>query len=172
MKRFKVVVFGEGAVGKTSLIKRYTDATFQTDYLPTIGVQFCIKEIILMDGEISELLLWDMAGQDRFRFVRRQFFQGAVGGIAVYDITRMVSLERLSQWFNDFYTNTGPDTPCVLLGNKIDLMEMREVPAEAAIKLCEQNKLIDHFETSALEGTMVNTAFEAIGNAVLEKQKD
>ncbi|MFX1511475.1 MAG: Rab family GTPase [Promethearchaeota archaeon] len=171
VKRFKIVVFGEGAVGKTSLIERYTDATFQTDYLPTIGVQFCVKELALRDEEIAELLLWDMAGQDRFRFVRRQFFQGAVGGMAVFDITRMASLQRLDQWFNDFYANTGHDTPCILLGNKIDLINIREVPTAAAMKLCEQKNLIQYFETSALEGTEVNKAFETIGNAVLDKYR-
>ncbi len=167
MIRLKITVFGEGAVGKTSLIKRFSERKFENNYLPTIGCQFCVKELEL-DGTPIELLLWDLAGQDRFKFVRQQFFTGSKGSIAVFDLTRHTSLDRLDAWLADFHKYCG-DTPCVLFGNKVDLKENRQVSEEEGKKFAEKAGLHAYFETSALSGEKVQTAFETLAKIVAKQ---
>ncbi len=156
------------AVGKTSLIRRYTERRFKKDYIATIGASFFVKELEL-EGDKIEMLLFDLAGQDRFSFVRAQFFKGAVGGLGTFDLTRKHTIEGLSHWLPDFRSHCG-EAPWVLLGNKSDLEDIIQVERKDITEDLTSKKLdaIAYYETSAKSGEQVNKAFETIATAALQ----
>lgn len=157
---FKIVVVGEGAVGKTSLIKRYTEEKFQSDYIITIGANFAVKNVEV-DGVFIKLQLWDLAGQPQFKEVRSSFYRGAVGAIYVYDVCRLESYTSLINWKEELVKECG-EVPGVLLANKIDLKEHRKVTTEMGEELAMRLGGIPYFETSASTGVSVNEAFQKI----------
>ena len=97
---FKIVVIGDGAVGKTSLIARFAEKTFQAEYKPTLGTNIVIKELKVGNNSIK-LLLWDIAGQAKWRDVRHLYYKGAQGCILVFDVTRPGTFESIPSWFTD-----------------------------------------------------------------------
>ena len=97
---FKIVVCGDYAVGKTSLLNRYIDARFTADYLPTLGVNMLRKEMERNKNKVK-LMFWDIAGQELFAQVREQFYQGTQGAMLVYDVTRPESFANIPKWYNE-----------------------------------------------------------------------
>jgi len=104
--KFKIVVVGDFAVGKTTLIINFTEKTFRGMYVPTVGVQFTKKNINI-DGNEVELTMWDIAGQDKFAKVRKTFYENAAGFMIVYDLTRKQTLENIKNWYYDVVEHTG-----------------------------------------------------------------
>ena len=115
---YKMVLIGEGGVGKTSITVRYTENRFDEEMKMTIGVNFASKEVVLEDGSVR-LMLWDLGGQPRFRDVVSGYFKGARVALAVYDANRYFSLERLTDWIDRVRENA-PDCQLIFVGNKID----------------------------------------------------
>jgi len=163
---FKIVVIGDGAVGKTSLIARFAEKTFQAEYKPTLGTNIVIKELKVGNNSIK-LLLWDIAGQAKWRDVRHLYYKGAQGCILVFDVTRPGTFESIPSWFTDLIKFSG-DIPRILLANKVDLTDLRKISIEEAQKATEELK-VAYFETSAKDGTQVNAAFEKISTLILQK---
>ncbi|MBD3230943.1 MAG: GTP-binding protein [Candidatus Lokiarchaeota archaeon] len=167
MLAFKLVVVGDYAVGKTTLILNFTEHKFREMYIPTIGVQFSVKDVKLED-EIVKLTVWDIAGQDEFKYVRTEFYKGASAIILVYDITRNETLENLQDWYIDVIQNAG-EIPLLILGNKCDLEKKRNVSIEDAKKYVKEKKfknVIDIVETSAKTSVNVEDAFIKIAEAL------
>ncbi len=164
---FKVVVVGNGAVGKTSLVLRYTHHKFSENYVMTIGSNFAIAEVKLPDGQLCKLQIWDLAGQPHFSFVRPPFYKGASAVILVFDVTNRKSLDELKDWKEDFIKYLPPETIMYVLANKADLNDERVVSTEEGRKAAEALGSSGFWETSAKTGDNVQTVFNGIAVKVL-----
>jgi small GTP-binding protein len=165
---FKIVVIGNGAVGKTSLIARFAEKMFKAEYKPTLGVNIVIKEFDLDINHIK-LTVWDIAGQARWRDVRSVYYRGSNGAIIVYDVTRPNTFEALQSWYDDLLKfSQDEDIPRILLANKIDLTDLRKISADQGKKSGKELKA-EYFETSAKDGTQVDAAFKQISKLILKR---
>jgi small GTP-binding protein len=153
----KVVIAGDGNVGKTSLVRRYCEGKFDASRVATIGVDFQTKIVELPDRTVK-LSIWDMAGQDRFRVVRSGFYRGSLGTALVYDVTDPISLENLVKWYNEIVGIT-PGQKFIVIGNKIDLERVSQ--AKAATALAARIEA-PYLETSALSGDGVPEMFTTL----------
>lgn len=176
MYKFKVVLMGDGGVGKTTLRKRFMGEVFRATYIMTIGADFAAKTIEV-DGRQMRFIIWDLAGQPHFKQVRKAFYVGAVGGLLVYDVTRRETFEHIPCWLEEFISNCGRGrdaVAAVLIGNKIDLREgarnavSPEEGAEMRDLLAEQYGIpLDFVETSAKTGENVEKAFMMLAQELL-----
>ncbi len=162
---FKTMVTGEGAVGKTTLVNRYVTGVFERDYKTTIGSQFAVKltHISPPDPEYAvgiKLQCWDVAGQARFKAVRKMYYSGAAGIILVYDVTRRRSFTELSKWVVEADESIGVRVPMIVVGNKIDLPD-RAVPSTEAKKWAEDQGFL-YMESSAKTGDGVADMFTVL----------
>ena len=169
--KFRVVLLGEASVGKTSLVRRYTENVFDEEYKQTIGTTFATKDIDVTDGEGNvrkvRLNIWDMGGQSTYRELRRQFMKGASGAVIVYDVTRPETFMAMNNWFESF-KEVCPDSPVIISANKVDLAESRMVPQEPGMMLRDWFQA-EYFETSAKTGDEVSNVFIRVAEVVLEK---
>ena len=165
--RYKITVIGDGRVGKTSLISKYTLGAFDTDYVETIGAQFSKydKEI---DGDNIRLLFWDIAGQDSFDFLRPSFYRESDAAIIVFSLEENQlgsrSFKNITNWHREVKQFCG-DIPVVLFANKVDLIDEHKKELSEIEKIVNKNKFIGYYITSALTGRGVHTAF----NTIIEK---
>ncbi|MFX0064601.1 MAG: Rab family GTPase [Candidatus Hermodarchaeota archaeon] len=172
--KFKIVLGGDGAVGKTSLRKNYMGEGFETEYLQTMGADFALYETKIGSTALK-YRIWDLAGQPLFKEVVKAYYEGSNGAIMVYDVTRPESLDNLKNWIGDLF-NYGGLMPVVIVGNKIDIERVVSTKAGKNFAADISNKhgiAIPYFETSALTGVNVKETFEALGKNILEKiEKD
>ena len=122
---FKVIILGSGAVGKTSLLYRFVENRFSFKYKMTIGADFLskiIEEYPKPDTTVK-FQIWDIGGQDRYKFLRPSFFDGANGALLVFDLTRWHTFEELDEWYTDLQEFAGENTPFILIGNKVDIVQ-------------------------------------------------
>ena len=170
---FKITVIGDGMVGKTSLIKKYTQGNFQFDYVQTIGAQFS-KYVQNIEGDTCTLALWDIAGQDEFFFLRPAFYQGSKGAIIIYSLEDNQlgkdSFKHISNWHNDIKKFCGK-IPIILLGNKVDLIDKNILEESKVLKLTRKREFLGHYITSALTGEGVVEAFQAIINELYYRSR-
>jgi small GTP-binding protein len=162
---FKLMVIGEGAVGKTTLVNRYVTGTFERDYKTTIGSQFAVKLTHISPPESEyatgiKLQAWDVAGQARFKAVRKMYYSGAAGIILVFDVTRRRSFTELSKWVQEADESIGTRVPFLCVGNKTDLPD-RAVPPDEAKKWAEDNGFL-YLESSAKTGDGVADMFTVL----------
>ena len=155
-EKIQIILVGESGVGKTSLIRRYTNNIFNSNHLETIGIEFYNKEEKI-DNKIIQIKFWDTAGQEIFHSLTKNFYRKADGIIIVYDITNKESFERIQDWIKSIYDNTDTykEIQMIIVGNKIDLEEMREVTKEDGIKIGKYYE-IDFYEASAKNAEGVN----------------
>ena len=168
---FKVVFFGDGGVGKTTLINRYLTGVFKSDSVITIGVDFHVKKIDI-DGKRVSLQIWDFAGEDRFRFLMPSYVVGASGGIFMYDITRYTSLRNFNDWIDIFkqgYKGDNHQMPVIMVGSKLDLEYKRAVSREEAFELAKKNNLYTYVECSSKSGQNVEEVFIEISRYMMKK---
>ncbi|KAK4058915.1 GTPase Ryh1 [Microbotryomycetes sp. JL221] len=164
LKKFKLVFLGEQSVGKTSLITRFMYDTFDNTYQATIGIDFLSKTMYLEDRTVR-LQLWDTAGQERFRSLIPSYIRDSSVAVVVYDITNRTSFMNTSKWVDDVRSERGNDVIIVLVGNKTDLNDKRQVTTEEAeTKAKELNVMF--IETSAKAGHNVKTLFRKIAQAL------
>lgn len=158
----KVVVAGDGAVGKTSLIRRYCEGKFEYTRIQTIGVDFQTQTVKLPQQTVK-LSIWDMAGQERFAVVRAGFYRGSRAAALVYDVTEPQSLKDLERWREEVL-GAIQQQPFLVIGNKIDLE--RTVSAEEG-KAFADSIHASYVETSALTGEGVPALFESLAKLAL-----
>lgn len=167
---FKVCVFGDGGVGKSTLIRRFSTGVFEENIKMTIGADFSVKSIDL-DGRKITLRIWDFAGEDRFRVLLPAFAKGADGGIFMYDTTRYSSLGQIRDWlsiFEYFISENKAKIPIIMVGGKIDLEEKRSVPSEEAEELSRTFELKGYFECSSKTGDRIEDIFKYIAKKIIE----
>lgn len=159
----KVVLLGDGGVGKSSLMNRFVSGKFDTQSFHTIGVEFLNKDVNV-EGQSYTLQIWDTAGQERFKSLRTPFYRGSDLCLLVYAVDDVQSFKNLAMWRKEFlyYADVkDKDTfPFILLGNKIDVDE-RVVTQEEVHNFCQEIGGIPYYETSAKDSTNVDNAFHA-----------
>ncbi|XP_075069572.1 ras-related protein Rab-10-like isoform X1 [Mixophyes fleayi] len=168
----KLVMAGDSNVGKTCIVSRYTENTIPS-YISTVGIDFKTKTIQIDDTELK-LQIWkmffrDTAGQERFHTLSVSYFRGAQGFVLVYDITNPNSFENTSLWMKDIKMKAGEEVEVVLLGNKCDMEDKREVSKERGEKLAWEHG-IPFFETSAKENINIENAFFILSEAIYAKR--
>lgn len=161
----KVVAVGHPAVGKTSIILRYTTGSFREHYIPTLGVDFAIKKLEL-DQHIVRLQVWDMGSQEFLGSVRSGFYPGARGAIFMYDVSRRESFEAIQRWKAEVDAHLTKYIG-ILVANKIDLISEREVSTEEGKKLAESLEM-GYIETSVKLNQNVNEAFRVISQEIID----
>ncbi|MFX1376936.1 MAG: Rab family GTPase [Promethearchaeota archaeon] len=170
---FKCCIFGDGGVGKTTLINRYLTGVFKSDSNITIGVDFHIKKLVIQEKRVS-IQIWDFAGEDRFRFLLPSYVLGASGGIFVFDITRYSSLKNFQDWlkiFREGYIGPNKRIPILMVGSKLDLEYKRAVSRNEAFDLAKKNDLCGYIECSSKDGQNVSEIFLEIGRVMMKEAK-
>jgi Ras-related protein Rab-6A len=167
----KIVLIGEGGVGKTSLLKRYTWNTFDESMKLTVGVDFAAKNVH-QDEWGATLQIWDLGGQIRFRDLAISYFKGARLAIAVFDISSRYTMDRLDDWITSLYESV-PDCPLVIVGNKSDLRDAFE-DRRPLVTLQEGIEYAAHYngpfiEASAKDGRGVQEVFDAVTQILAER---
>ncbi len=156
---FKVLVLGDSFVGKTNMVKRFLYDEFDSNTKETVGVEFGSKNFLIgKKQDIVKAQIWDTAGQERYRSVTKAYYKGAKGALLVYDITRKTTFENVDNWIIDLRTNGDKDILIILVGNKTDLEENRQVSIEE-VKSKAETYNIAFLETSAKSGDNINKAF-------------
>mmetsp|Transcript_9444 Transcript_9444/g.26475 ORF Transcript_9444/g.26475 Transcript_9444/m.26475 type:complete len:216 (-) Transcript_9444:71-718(-) len=157
---YKVVLIGDSGVGKSNLLSRFTRNEFSLETKSTIGVEFATRSI-QVDGKTIKAQIWDTAGQERYRAITSAYYRGAVGALLVYDIAKSITYKNVERWLGELRENAAENIVIMLVGNKSDLKHLREVPTDEAREYSEKNGL-SFIETSALDSTNVDTAFQNI----------
>ena len=163
---FKVLLIGNSDVGKSSLILRYVDQIWNDVFVPKIGVDFKVKSLEV-DKKLVKMQIWDTAGQERFRNVISSYFKGAHGILLIYDITAKDSFKELENWLGEVERNANSQVLKILIGNKCDLEDRREISKDEGEAFAMRNGM-QFMETSAKLNTNVNEAFEALAKIMVE----
>ncbi len=160
----KLILIGDGRVGKTSLCSHLRTKTIPGQYNLTVGLNIEVHET-LMKGTLVKLVLWDLAGQHRFGCIRSDFYMGARVALIVFDVQNRGSFFDVKHWIRELKRHS-PNTPFILVGNKMDLHK-REVSTEEAKRVAQEFSAF-YFETSALEGENVEELFQLATRLALQ----
>ena len=169
--RFKTCIFGDGGVGKTTLVNRYISGKYQEDFKMTIGVDFYTKVCEIDDNRV-QLQIWDFGGEHQFKNLLPNYVIGASGGIFMYDISRFSSLTNLEEWLKVLKKNSEVENrylPILLVGGKLDLESKgkRVVEKEYAFEYGKKYNLFDHLECSSITGENVEDVFDNIAKKMI-----
>ncbi|GHJ85295.1 hypothetical protein NliqN6_1697 [Naganishia liquefaciens] len=164
MKKYKLVFLGEQSVGKTSLITRFMYDTFDNTYQATIGIDF-LSKTMYMDDRTVRLQLWDTVFQERFRSLIPSYIRDSSVAVIVYDITNRISFQNTTKWVDDVRNERGQDVIIVLVGNKTDLSDKRQVTVEDLDRRAKELGVLS-IETSAKAGHNVKNLFKKIAMAL------
>jgi len=167
---FKICIFGDGGVGKTALTRRYVTNRFEVDTKITIGVDILVKDVDVENIRVK-LQIWDFGGEERFRFFLPIYARGSSGGIFMYDITRLSSLNNLDEWLSVFKEKLGVEEkkiPILLVGGKKDLSDDNSVSKKYAMQFALSRGIYDIIECSAKTGENVEKIFETIVYKILK----
>jgi len=169
--KFKIVIFGDGGVGKTTLVNRYLKGVFTSGAM-TIGVDFHLKVMDIQGNKIV-LQIWDYAGQDRFRFLFPSYVSGSEGAIFMFDVTRYSSIKSLSEWMEAFKRGFDSDDvkiPKIMVGGKIDLDIQRSISRQDAEELAKKYNFDEYIECSSKTGENVEIIFNKLALKLIEKK--
>ena len=155
-----MVLIGDSGVGKSNLLSRFTRNEFSLESKSTIGVEFATRSLDV-DGKTVKAQIWDTAGQERYRAITSAYYRGAVGALLVYDVTKRESFDDAAKWLKELRDHADANIVITLVGNKSDLEHLRVVQTSDAAKYAEHEG-VSFIETSALESTNVESAFQNI----------
>ncbi|XP_030280490.1 ras-related protein Rab-8B isoform X2 [Sparus aurata] len=161
----KLLLIGDSGVGKTCLLFRFSEDSFNTTFISTIGIDFKIRTIEL-DGKRVKLQIWDTAGQERFRTITTAYYRGAMGIMLVYDISNEKSFENIKNWIRNIEEHASSDVEKMILGNKCDMTDRRQVSKDRGEKLAIDYG-VKFLETSAKSSLNVEEAFYTMGRDIL-----
>jgi len=164
---FKLLLIGDSGVGKTCLLFRFAEDSFNNSFISTIGIDFKIRTIEL-DGKKIKLQIWDTAGQERFRTITTAYYRGAMGILLVYDITNEKSFDNIKNWIRNIEEHASADVEKMVLGNKCDMNDRRQVSKERGAQLAIEYG-IKFMETSAKANINVEDAFFTLARDIKAK---
>ena len=165
----KIIVLGDIAVGKTSLIGRYITNTFSNQYKSSIGCELKQKTVQIDKDIQAKLQIWDTAGEERFLAVTKQYYNGSHGAMVVYDLTNKNTFLKMNKWIKDVKNNAPKNIVIMVVGNKSDLFK-EKIDLGQELEPFKENYL--YKEISAKTGLNVNITFEDLANKIIEKQKE
>jgi len=166
---FKLLLIGDSGVGKTCVLFRFSEDAFNATFISTIGIDFKIRTIDL-DGKKIKLQIWDTAGQERFRTITTAYYRGAMGIMLVYDITSEKSFDNIKNWIRNIEEHAAQDVEKMILGNKCDMNDRREVTRERGEELAIEYG-IKFMETSAKASINVEEAFYTLARDIKAKME-
>ena len=161
---FKYIIIGDAAVGKSNLLLRYAHGQFKPEYQLTIGVEFGAKNVEI-NNKVYRIQIWDTAGQENFRSITRAYYKNSVCALVVYDISSRDSFNNVSTWIDDCKNQSPKTIFMVLVGNKSDLSDRRQVNTEEGQELADKYGML-FYETSAKDGTNVDNIFYDSANKI------
>ena len=164
-KLFRYIIVGDMAVGKSCILLQFTENKFRVQHELTIGVEFGAKTIELNNKTIK-IQIWDTAGQEQFQAITRTYYKGAIGALLVYDITRRDTFTHVTKWLEEVKSNSSKHICVILIGNKKDLEDKRQVTYEEGESFARENGLM-FLETSAKTAFNVVEAFNLSAQAIL-----
>ncbi|GJY16518.1 Ras-related protein RabE1c-like protein [Tanacetum coccineum] len=162
----KLLLIGDSGVGKSCLLLRFSDGSFTTSFITTIGIDFKIRTIEL-DGKRIKLQIWDTAGQERFRTITTAYYRGAMGILLVYDVTDESSFNNIRNWIRNIEQHASDNVNKILVGNKADMDESKRSGLHF-IALADEYG-IKFFETSAKTNMNVEDVFFSIGRDIKQR---
>ncbi|XGW16920.1 hypothetical protein V3C99_001948 [Haemonchus contortus] len=165
---FKIILVGGTGVGKTSILQRYTQGFFNHGTLATVGVDFKVKTVNI-DKDRVKLQIWDPSGQERFRSIVHLYYRNAQAVIFVYDLTHQRSFDRLPDWMDEVERHCCGRVLKILVGNKVDGVQDREVPTVVARDFAAANRFDYFIETSALDSTNVDVLFQQVAQRLRDE---
>ena len=155
--KLKLVIVGDSGVGKTNLIKRFVSNTFTPNSKATVGVEF-ISKSYRINNQVFKIEMWDTAGQERYKSITAAYYKGAKGALIVYDTTQKTSFENIDKWMAEIKDKSSKDMKLMIVGNKTDLKDERQVKTEEALAKAKELEA-PIMEASALDGSNVKEAF-------------
>ncbi|XP_074094830.1 ras-related protein Rab-32-like [Cotesia typhae] len=168
---FKFLIIGDYGVGKTAIVRRYTEGKFSSNYKITIGADFAIKSLDWDPHTKINLQLWDIAGHERFGYMTRVYYKYAVAAALVFDISRVATFQSVKKWLTDLREKVtlpdGSSIPIVLLANKCDIQHVA-IPTDQIIKFCKENKISKWYVTSAKDNKNIDEAVHYLVENVLK----
>lgn len=162
---FKYLIIGNSGVGKSCLLLRYADDVYTDKHIITIGVDFKIKTLNI-EGKKVKTNIWDTAGQERFKNITVSYYKGAAGVMVVYDITDLESFNKVNEWLIEIEKNAPNNVYKILVGNKCDLDDQRQVSYDQGKELADTYGM-KFIETSAKNATNVDEAFLTMTKEIL-----
>jgi small GTP-binding protein len=169
--RFKVILLGDIAVGKTSILSRFVEEKFTAEYKCNVGVEFKVKSLFLDESTGADLQIWDTCGEERFRTITRQYYRDTHGVILIFDLTNRNSFEKLSSWLEDIGEYGPKETSTIIIGNKSDLIEERKVLFNEAYNFASRNN-VQYIEVSAKTGNNVGLLFENLTKSMVKREQE
>ena len=166
---FKIILVGDTSVGKTNIINKYIKNEFREDFYATIGVEFRHKKFIVENRKIKAQI-WDTAGQERYKAITRAYYKGAKGAFIVYDITRKETFDDVDKWRNELISSCNQEITVMLIGNKCDLEDQREISKEQGEEKAKSFGF-SFLETSALSGENLEKGFQMLIEEIYQKYK-
>jgi len=165
---WKIVVGGSGGVGKTTFLHRYLTTQFMDDTKMTVGVSFFSHKLV-RQGDNINLILWDLGGQDRFRFLLKPYIKGAVAAFLMFDLTRTTTLWELNEWLDIVREMTSDSIPVVLIGSKLDMIHPEKLSFvnEEAENFMKEKGLMQYITISSKSGENVNEAMDNMVDLLL-----
>nr|AAD50281.1 putative intermediate compartment protein [Tetrahymena thermophila] len=164
---FKYIIIGDTGVGKSCILSQFIDKRFKEKHDVTIGVEFGAR-MISFDNKNIKLQIWDTAGQESFKSITRSYYKSAAGALLVYDITKRESFQHLGKWLEEARQNGNPQMSFILVGNKCDLEQDRQVSYEEGEKFAKEHDLV-YLEVSAKTAYNVEEAFKQTAKMIYEK---
>ena len=168
--KFKIILIGDSNVGKTAIINRFINNIFSKDHHCTIGVEFFVKSVIVGEDKV-DLQIWDTCGQERYKTITKQYYREINGYILIFDLSNKNSFSNIKHWLNDI-SEYGQNINCkIIVGNKNDLSEERQVGQEEIDNFILENN-IEYIELSAKSGYNIEKCFENITSIILKNKEN
>ncbi|KAM3146859.1 hypothetical protein pb186bvf_001013 [Paramecium bursaria] len=170
---FKIVLLGDGEVGKTHLMSRFAKEELPNNPVPTIGVEFNSKVVSLKNGNQVKLQIWDTAGQERYRAITKMYFKGAYGALVLFDLTKFETFENVNKWIKEI-RDQAPEIVIILVGSKLDLIykdpQERQVDINLAMNYAKEQN-IKYFESSSFTGESINEIFASLVEDIVQQKE-